>query len=55
MMNVLAGAMRQDPDALFDHQPTLRMSCPRCGARYVITREALEAHLSQPADTDSAN
>ncbi len=49
MLGVLAPVMRSDPDGLFGIDPTIRMSCPRCGARYVITREALEAYVSTDA------
>lgn len=45
MFDVLAPLMRQDPDALFGDDTELRMSCPRCGARYVIRRAALESAL----------
>jgi hypothetical protein len=27
------------------------MSCPRCGARYLITREALEGYLASEEKT----
>lgn len=46
MMQVLAPVMKQDPEGLFGDDPSLRMSCPRCGARFVITRESLEAFVS---------
>ena len=45
MLAVLTPLMRDDPDALFLGEPSLRMSCPRCGARHTITREALEAYV----------
>jgi molecular chaperone Hsp33 len=45
MMDVLAPSMRQDPDELFGSEPKLEIRCPRCGGRYTITREAMEAHL----------
>ena len=45
MFAVLAGVMRSDPDGLFGAESVLRMSCPRCGARHTITREALEAYV----------
>jgi molecular chaperone Hsp33 len=45
MMAVLASVMRSDPDGLFGEEPVLRISCPRCGARHKITREALEAYV----------
>jgi len=46
MLDLLAPSMRADPDALFGDQESLRMRCPRCGARHAITREALEAHIA---------
>ena len=45
MLAVLASVMQQDPERLFGAEQTLRMSCPRCGARHTITREALEAYV----------
>jgi molecular chaperone Hsp33 len=47
MMEVLAPAMRQDPEALFGADPKIEIRCPRCGARHAITREALEAFVAQ--------
>ena len=46
MLGVLAPMMRSDPDGLFGLDALLRMSCPRCGARHTITREALEAYVA---------
>ena len=46
MMDILSAPMQQDADALFGDEPVVRMSCPRCGARYMITREAMEAHIA---------
>jgi molecular chaperone Hsp33 len=46
MMKVLAPIMRQSAEDLFGEGDSLRMSCPRCGARYAITREAMEAFLA---------
>jgi molecular chaperone Hsp33 len=46
MMDILSAPMKQDADALFGDEPLIRMSCPRCGARYMITREAMEAHTA---------
>ena len=45
MLQVLAPMMREDADALFQGDPILRMSCPRCGGRYIVTREAMEAFV----------
>lgn len=46
MLEVLAPAMRKDPAALFGNEASLRMRCPRCGARHVVTRESLEAFIA---------
>lgn len=46
MFAVLASVMRTDPEGLFGEDPAVRMSCPRCGARHTITREALEAYIA---------
>jgi len=45
MMDALAPVMSRSADELFGDEPAIRMSCPRCGARYAITREAMEAHV----------
>jgi molecular chaperone Hsp33 len=47
MMEVLAPTMKQDPEALFGDEPKVEIRCPRCGARHTVTREALEAFVSQ--------
>ncbi len=47
MLAVLAPIMRRDPEGLFGEEAVLRMSCPRCGARHTITREALEAYVAR--------
>jgi molecular chaperone Hsp33 len=46
MLAVLAPIMRTDPEGLFGDEPLIRISCPRCGARHTITREALEAFVA---------
>lgn len=47
MFAVLASVMKTDPDGLFGDDPVIRISCPRCGARHSITREALEAYVGE--------
>ena len=47
MMEVLAPTMKQDPAALFGDGEKLEIRCPRCSARYAITREALEAYVEK--------
>jgi molecular chaperone Hsp33 len=49
MFALLAPIMRSDPEGLFGEDALLRMGCPRCGARHIITREALEAYISSPS------
>lgn len=51
MLEVLAPAMRDDPDALFGGEPKLEIRCPRCGARHVVTREALDAYVAADGRT----
>lgn len=46
MLSMLAPMMRDRADELFENEETLRIHCPRCGARYTITRESLEAHAA---------
>lgn len=53
MLGILAPVMRTDPEGLFGDEAIIRMSCPRCGARYAITREALEAYLAGADSTQS--
>ena len=43
MMRMLLPAFRRDPEDLYAGEEVIRVSCPRCGARHAITREALEA------------
>jgi len=47
MLAVLAPVMARDPEGLFEGEETIRIHCPRCGARHTVTREALEAYLSE--------
>ena len=46
MFAVLASVMKSDPDGLFGEEAVVRVSCPRCGARHTVTREALEAYVA---------
>lgn len=50
MFQILAPAMRDDPEGLFGGEDVLRMQCPRCGARYRIGREALEAFVARAGE-----
>ena len=44
MLDFLGPVFRKQGDELFAGEETIRIHCPRCGARHAITREALEAH-----------
>ncbi len=46
MLDILSPVLRMDPEGLFGEELAIRMGCPRCGARYVISKEALEAHAA---------
>jgi len=48
MLEVLAPTAKQDLGALFGDDEKIEIRCPRCGTRYAITREAMEAFLAQP-------
>jgi molecular chaperone Hsp33 len=47
MLEVLAPTMKQDPEGLFGDQEKIEIRCPRCAARYAITREAMEAFVAK--------
>ena len=47
MLEVLAPTMRSDPVGLFGDDEKIEIRCPRCAARYAITREAMEAFVAE--------
>ncbi|MEO7598034.1 MAG: Hsp33 family molecular chaperone HslO, partial [Opitutus sp.] len=47
MLEVLAPTMKQDAQGLFGEDEKIEIRCPRCGARYAITREAMEAFVAK--------
>lgn len=47
ILQVLEPSMRENPEELFGDEEALRVECPRCAARYTITRETMEAHIEQ--------
>jgi molecular chaperone Hsp33 len=49
MLEVVAPVFRAEPEELFDGDERLEMRCPRCAARHLITREALEAFVQEGA------
>jgi molecular chaperone Hsp33 len=51
LMSLLAGVFLEKPEDLFEGTDILTANCPRCGARYRITREALEAYCANHQTT----
>ena len=47
ILGVLAPAMRSDPADLFGGEEKIEVRCPRCAARYTVTREAMEAFVAE--------
>ncbi|HEY5551913.1 MAG TPA: Hsp33 family molecular chaperone HslO, partial [Opitutaceae bacterium] len=47
ILEVLAPLMKQDPDGLFGGAGEVQVNCPRCAARYTVTRAALEAFVGK--------
>ncbi len=47
ILRVLAPVMRENPASLFGDDPSVQVSCPRCAAKHVVTREAMEAFIAQ--------
>ncbi|MDB6156201.1 MAG: disulfide bond chaperone [Chthoniobacteraceae bacterium] len=47
MFSILAPIMRSSPEDLFGTDEVVRMGCPRCGARYIITKEGLEGYVEE--------
>ena len=47
ILEILEPHMRQDASGLFENEDALRIHCPRCGARYHVTRETMEAHVAE--------
>ncbi len=46
LVQLTASATRGDPGEIFGEDNTLAVTCPRCGSRYRITREMVEAFRS---------
>jgi molecular chaperone Hsp33 len=47
ILSILAALSEETIMSLYGDAEVIPASCPRCGARYAITREALEAYLSE--------
>jgi molecular chaperone Hsp33 len=51
MLDFIAPVFNRESDGLFGGDASLTVTCPRCGARHVLTREALEARCTQDTNT----
>lgn len=47
ILEILGAPMEADPEALFGDEETITVNCPRCAARYRVSREAMEAHVAE--------
>ena len=43
ILEILKAPMQSDPEALFGEEETITINCPRCAARYRVSRETMEA------------
>jgi molecular chaperone Hsp33 len=50
MLQVLAPAYKAQGDELYGDDAAIEIRCPRCSARHVITREALDAYVAAVSD-----
>lgn len=46
ILGAIAPAFRAAPAEVFGEGESIRVECPRCAARHVLTREAMEAYLA---------
>jgi len=46
LLPLVAGMSESTLEEVFGDREVIPASCPRCGARYVVTREAIEAYLN---------
>lgn len=51
MLDFIAPIFRRESDGLFGDDSSLTVTCPRCGARHILTREALEARCESDASS----
>ncbi|MEM9444660.1 MAG: Hsp33 family molecular chaperone HslO [Verrucomicrobiota bacterium] len=47
MMKLLVPTMKANPESLFEGEETIHIHCPRCGAKFTISREMLEAFMAE--------
>jgi molecular chaperone Hsp33 len=47
ILDILSSPMRADAEALFGGEERIQVNCPRCAAKYTVTREAMEARVGE--------
>lgn len=47
ILQTLAPIFRQDPEGLFLAEELIEVKCPRCAAKYRISRETMEAYVAE--------
>lgn len=47
IIDILVNPMRADAEALFEGDEKIQVNCPRCAAKYTVTRETMEARLQE--------
>ena len=47
LLPMLATAMKVDREGVFGDEETIRVTCPRCGAGYTVSRESVEKQLGE--------
>lgn len=52
---ILLAPMADDPEGLFGDDEVITVNCPRCAARYRVSRESMEAAVQQALETSRKN
>ena len=47
ILKMLAPMARQNANAIFGDEESVTVSCPRCGSRYAVSQEAMEAFIAE--------
>ena len=47
IFQVLENVVAHGMEELFQEDPSVTVQCPRCAAKYIVTREAMEAHMAE--------
>lgn len=50
IMKVLLPIFKQDPEDLYQGDPSITVNCPRCSAKFAVSREALEAFAADQSE-----